>query len=256
MQRLRIVESEIRKRVFLRILEAATTLSLAALALSSAMSAEVRERTGKDVVDSGCVACHAQGVNGAPKIGDRAAWIPRMSKGLDVLVQSAVHGHGAMPARGGMADLSDREIQSAIVYMFNYGVVTLPAPPSASPADPDPFHKVIGGADVYLGVVRAETIPAAQRPASVANGKGYYHVNISLIDSATKAPIKEAHVRVRVADAIGVETKTLQVMSANDSTSYGGYFRMAANTTYTVTALIERAGAAGVAEAKFVYKAW
>jgi cytochrome c5 len=256
MQSLRIVESETRNGAFVRILVATTALPLAALALTVAMAAQVRERTGKEVVDSGCVACHAQGVNGAPKIGDRAEWIPRMSKGLDVLVQSAVHGHGAMPARGGMADLSDREIQSAIVYMFNYGVVALPASPAAAPADTDPFHKVVAGADIYLGVVKAETIPAAQRPASVASGKGYYHVNISLIDSATKAPIKEAHVRVRVADAIGVETKALKAMSANDSTSYGGYFRMTGDTTYTITALVERPGAAGVAEAKFVYKAW
>jgi cytochrome c5 len=237
------------------ILAMATSVCLTTLAPSLAAGAQVRERTGEQVVDSGCVACHENGVNGAPKIGDRAAWIPRMSKGLDVLVQSAIHGHGAMPARGGIADLSDREIESAIVYMFNYGVVTLPPPPERSAADTDPFHTAVAGADVYLGVVSAESIPPAQRPARVASGKGYYHVNISLIDSASKVPIGEAHVRVRVADAIGVETKTLEPISVNGSISYGGYFRMAAHNTYTITALIERAGAA-VAEAKFVYKAW
>ncbi|HUL66163.1 MAG TPA: c-type cytochrome [Burkholderiaceae bacterium] len=256
MQCPRIVNPETHNRLLPRILAVATALPLATLALSLAEGAQVRQRTGQEVVNSACVACHEKGVNGAPKIGDRAAWIPRMSKGLDVLVQSAVHGHGAMPARGGMADLSDREIESAITYMFNYGVVTLPPPPARAAADTDPFHKAIAGADIYLGIVKAESMPAAQRPASVASGKGYYHVNISLIDSATKSPIKEAHVRVRVADAIGVETKTMEAMSANDSTSYGGYFRMAANNTYTITALIERPGAVGVTEAQFVYKAW
>ena len=78
-------------------------------------------RTGKEIVETQCVKCHGTGVNGAPKIGDRAAWTPRVKQGLDVVVRSAIHGHGAMPPRGGMADLTDAEIRSAIVYMFNSG---------------------------------------------------------------------------------------------------------------------------------------
>ncbi|MGZ5223531.1 MAG: c-type cytochrome, partial [Burkholderiales bacterium] len=53
------------------------------------------------------------------KIGDRAAWIPRLSHGFDATVRSAINGHGGMPARGGLPDLTDREIRSAIAYMFN-----------------------------------------------------------------------------------------------------------------------------------------
>jgi len=79
------------------------------------------ERTGKEIVETQCVKCHGTGVNGAPKIGDRAAWTPRVKQGLDVVVRSAIHGHGAMPPRGGMADLTDTEIRSAIIYMFNTG---------------------------------------------------------------------------------------------------------------------------------------
>jgi cytochrome c5 len=79
------------------------------------------DRTGKEIVETQCVKCHGTGVNGAPKIGDRAAWTPRVKQGLDVVVSSAIHGHGAMPPRGGMADLTDAEIRSAIVYMFNAG---------------------------------------------------------------------------------------------------------------------------------------
>jgi cytochrome c5 len=79
------------------------------------------QRTGKEVVEARCVKCHGTGVGGAPKIGDRAAWTPRVKQGLDVVVASAIHGHGAMPPRGGMADLTDAEIRSAIVYMFNAG---------------------------------------------------------------------------------------------------------------------------------------
>jgi cytochrome c5 len=81
------------------------------------------ERTGKEIVAAQCVKCHGTGVGGAPKIGDRAAWTPRVQQGLDVVVSSAIHGHGAMPPRGGMADLTDSEVRSAIVYMFNAGTV-------------------------------------------------------------------------------------------------------------------------------------
>jgi cytochrome c5 len=81
-------------------------------------------RTGKQIVEAQCIKCHGTGVGGAPKIGDRAAWTPRVSEGLDVVVRSAIHGHGAMPPRGGMADLTDSEIRSAIVYMFNVGTVS------------------------------------------------------------------------------------------------------------------------------------
>ena len=86
-------------------------------------TAKAPERTGKEIVAAQCVKCHGTGVGGAPKIGDRAAWTPRVQQGLDVVVSSAIHGHGAMPPRGGMADLTDSEIRSAIVYMFNAGTV-------------------------------------------------------------------------------------------------------------------------------------
>jgi cytochrome c5 len=93
-------------------------------------SAPAAVRTGEQVVQQTCSHCHQDGLQGAPKIGDRAAWIQRFKVGLDTLVRSAVHGHGGMPPRGGTADLSDDEIRSAILYMFNYGVAM---PPAAHP---------------------------------------------------------------------------------------------------------------------------
>lgn len=77
------------------------------------------ERTGRQIVQARCSQCHEAGKGGAPKIGDRAAWIPRLSHGFDAVVKSAIHGHGGMPARGGLPDLSDHEMRSAIVYMLN-----------------------------------------------------------------------------------------------------------------------------------------
>jgi len=75
-------------------------------------------RTGEEIVKAQCSKCHASGANGAPKIGDRDAWIPRLKDGLDSTVRSAINGHGGMPARGGMANLTDAEMRSAVIYLF------------------------------------------------------------------------------------------------------------------------------------------
>jgi cytochrome c5 len=76
-------------------------------------------RSGKQIVSAQCSQCHQEGKGGAPKIGDRAAWIPRLTHGFDAAVSSAIHGHGGMPARGGLPDLTDGEVRAAIAYMLN-----------------------------------------------------------------------------------------------------------------------------------------
>lgn len=75
-------------------------------------------RTGEQIVKAQCIKCHESGKGGAPKIGDRDAWIPRLKEGLDNTVRSAINGHGGMPARGGLADLTDTEMRSAVIYLF------------------------------------------------------------------------------------------------------------------------------------------
>jgi cytochrome c5 len=75
-------------------------------------------RTGEEIVKAQCIKCHEEGKGGAPKIGDRDAWIPRLKDGLDNTVRSAINGHGGMPARGGMANLTDPEMRSAVIYLF------------------------------------------------------------------------------------------------------------------------------------------
>jgi cytochrome c5 len=88
----------------------------------------VAARSGEQIVKAQCSKCHQAGVGGAPKIGDRAAWTQRLKPGLDVVVRSAINGHGGMPARGGMANLTDAELRSAIVYMFNADIPAAKAP--------------------------------------------------------------------------------------------------------------------------------
>lgn len=92
-----------------------------------------RERTGEQIVNAQCYKCHEAGLNGAPRIGDLAAWATRFSRGVDVLVRSAIRGHGGMPPRGGMADLTDSEIRSAAIYMLLKGVPAAPAPAAEKP---------------------------------------------------------------------------------------------------------------------------
>ncbi|HKW39381.1 MAG TPA: c-type cytochrome [Burkholderiales bacterium] len=75
-------------------------------------------RTGEQIVKAQCIKCHGEGKGGAPKIADRDAWIPRLKDGLDNTVRSAINGHGGMPARGGMANLTDAEMRSAVIYLF------------------------------------------------------------------------------------------------------------------------------------------
>ena len=75
-------------------------------------------RNGEQVVAAKCVECHGEGKGGAPKVGDQRAWTERAKHGFDGLVQSAIHGHGGMPARGGMADLTDVEVRDAVAYML------------------------------------------------------------------------------------------------------------------------------------------
>jgi cytochrome c5 len=72
---------------------------------------------GKAVFDQTCAVCHGAGIAGAPKAGDKEAWGPRLKQGIDTLRQSALHGKGAMPAKGGNTSLSDADVQAAVDYM-------------------------------------------------------------------------------------------------------------------------------------------
>ena len=77
-------------------------------------------RTGEQVFQAQCSACHTTGAAGAPKAGDAAAWGPRVATGYDALLNSALKGKGAMAAQGG-GEFSDLEIGRAVVYLANQG---------------------------------------------------------------------------------------------------------------------------------------
>ena len=73
---------------------------------------------GAAVYRAVCARCHATGEYGAPKLGDRAAWQPRLHLGVDHLLDQSIEGLGAMPPRGGKDDLGYTELRAAIVYML------------------------------------------------------------------------------------------------------------------------------------------
>jgi len=74
---------------------------------------------GKAVYDKLCFACHAQSVAGSPRLGDKAAWAPRIKQGMDALVQSVIQGKGAMPPKAGNPALTDAEARAAVEFMVS-----------------------------------------------------------------------------------------------------------------------------------------
>ena len=86
----------------------------------AAMAALPMPKDGHEAFESACKACHGEGIAGAPKVGDKAAWGPRIAQGKATLYQHAINGFnakGVMPAKGGRADFSDELVKSAVDYM-------------------------------------------------------------------------------------------------------------------------------------------
>ncbi|MCM3562867.1 c-type cytochrome [Hydrogenophaga intermedia] len=74
---------------------------------------------GEALYKQACTVCHAAGVAGAPKTGDKAAWAPRAALGVDALTASVIKGKGAMPPKGGAMSASDAEIKAAVQYLLD-----------------------------------------------------------------------------------------------------------------------------------------
>lgn len=75
-------------------------------------------KSGADVYQTSCFACHGTGAMNAPKLGDAAAWSPRIAQGMDVLMDHAINGFNAMPPKGTCGGCSDDEIKAAIEHMI------------------------------------------------------------------------------------------------------------------------------------------
>lgn len=120
-----------------------------------------------------CSACHTSGAAGAPKLGDAAAWGPRIAQGYDTLLKHAIEGIRAMPAKGGNPDLDDVEVARAVVYMANKGGAKFkePAVPAAPSAAPAPAAAEAAPAPAAAPAAAAAA-PAPAAPAKLAADAG------------------------------------------------------------------------------------
>jgi cytochrome c5 len=215
-----------------------TPLFAGIAAIAIALPGLCAERSGEQIVKQQCAQCHESGKYGAPRISDRAAWTPRMQKGVDETVRAAIRGHGKMPVRGGLADVTDNELRAAILYMFNpAGVPQKPAPaPEAGPN-----QKIVDGTEIYLGVV--------------AKGGDSHEINITLRDSKTHKTIDDALVEVKVTNPVmGAESKKLNPVKTGDVVSYGNDFRITGKEPHVITVQVRRPGGTRTLETKFDYR--
>lgn len=101
-----------------------TTASNAVMdAIIPSANAAGADDKGKKIYDATCMACHAAGVAGAPKLGDKAAWAARITQGADTLHTHAIKGFqgkaGMMPPKGGNMGLKDDDVKAAVDYMVS-----------------------------------------------------------------------------------------------------------------------------------------
>lgn len=82
-------------------------------------SGDTAAATGEQIVQASCYACHGTGAAGAPKIGDKEAWAPRIAQGEEALLTNAIKGLRAMPPRGACMDCTDEDLKAAVDYMVS-----------------------------------------------------------------------------------------------------------------------------------------
>ncbi len=159
--------------------------------VASASAEPAAPKSGAEIVASACNSCHGAGVLGAPKVGDKDAWMQRMNAegGVDGLLASAIKGKNSMPPRGG-STASDEELRSAIVTMLTDSGVEVdaaasapaaesaPAADSASPAAAPAAAAAVAPAMAEAPAVPQEATaatPAAEAsPSDVSKGKTVY----------------------------------------------------------------------------------
>lgn len=141
-----VISSKLSKTLAWGVLSLGLTASISALALTEAQKSAIAERlapagklclqgdascgaaapvasggaarSGEDVYNTACMACHTTGVAGSPMIGDAAAWDERLAKGIDTLHTHAIEGFNAMPAKGACMTCSNDEVIAAVDYML------------------------------------------------------------------------------------------------------------------------------------------
>ncbi len=98
--------------------QASAAPAAAAAPATAAAEPAAASGKGKEIYQASCFACHGTGAAGAPKLGDQAAWAPRIDKGMDTLMNHAINGFNAMPPKGTCMACSDEDLKAAVEYMI------------------------------------------------------------------------------------------------------------------------------------------
>lgn len=134
------------------------------------------DRGGEEIYKAVCLACHTTGALNSPKLGDKAAWAPRIAQGYETLVKHAIEGIRMMPPRGGNPDLTDGEVANAVAYLANEsgGKFTPPAPAAAeaAPAAEVPANEAAPAADSAKAVAARSGEEVSKSVCMVCHGAG------------------------------------------------------------------------------------
>lgn len=128
-------------------------------------------KTGLQVYESTCSSCHTAGVAGAPKLGDKAAWAPLIQDGYEHMLEIALHGKGAMPAKGGNPTLSDLEVERAMVYMANESGASFDEPAEPAEGEQASADAAQASTEAPAQATPTEAKPAAAAPAEAAQSE-------------------------------------------------------------------------------------
>ncbi len=142
-------------------------IAAGALVLAGAGGAALAD--GKAVFETNCIACHGTGVAGAPKMGDAAAWAPRIKAGQASLYESALKGKKAMPPKGGNPGIPDADVKAAVDYMVSQSGGKGGGEKVAEKAADKPAQK-----EAATPAKPATPEKAAEAPATAGDGKAVY----------------------------------------------------------------------------------
>ena len=136
--------------------------------LVQAQAGGAAARSGEQVYQAACAACHTAGVLNSPKTGDAATWKARLAQGEKTLVANAINGIRQMPARGGNPNLSDLEVHRAVVYMTNQAGARW-----SEPAAPAAAQKTTAAAPAAPAPQAPAAAPSQPAAAAVSGEKVY-----------------------------------------------------------------------------------
>jgi cytochrome c5 len=132
------------------------------------------QRSGKEIVESICAACHTTGALNAPKIGDTAAWAPLIKQGLQQLTEIAIKGIRQMPPRGGNPELTDIEVARAVAYLANQSGAKFAEPAAPKEAPAQTAAAATPAAPTAATAAKPGAAPAASGSADSGAGKSTY----------------------------------------------------------------------------------